>query len=127
MENAVEILVVDDEPAVALAIKAALKLAGFNIQTASCGEDALAKLKADPARFALLLTDHNMPGLSGLALVLAAREAAFPGRIMILSGFLSSAVESQYEALGVDQILAKPFTVARLRDTVERALHPACA
>ncbi|HEX4085736.1 MAG TPA: response regulator [Chthoniobacteraceae bacterium] len=125
MENEVEILVADDEPAVALAIKSALRFCGYAVQTAGGGEEALKLIREHPGRFALLITDHNMPQLGGLALVRALRASDFPGRIMILSGFLSSAVEREYEGLGVDQILAKPFTVVRLREAVERAVHPA--
>ena len=127
MENEVEILVVDDEPAVALAIKSALKFCGYAVLTVPGGEEALQCIQAEPNRFALVLTDHNMPGLGGLALVKALRTVGYPGRIVILSAFLSQSVETQYQALGVDQIVSKPFHLERLRLTLERALNPARA
>jgi two-component system response regulator MprA len=124
MENEAEILVADDEPAVALAIKSALKFCGYAVQTVPNGTAALERIQAEPGRFAVVLTDHNMPGLGGLALVKALRVAGYPGRIVILSAFLSRSVEAQYEALGVDQILSKPFNIERLRLALERALRP---
>jgi CheY-like chemotaxis protein len=124
MENEVEILVADDEPAVALAIKSALKFCGYAVQTVPNGAAALECIQAEPGRFGLMLTDHNMPGLGGLALVKALRAAGFPGRIVILSAFLSRSIEAQYVALGVDQILSKPFNLERLRLAMEQALHP---
>jgi CheY-like chemotaxis protein len=125
MVNTGEILVADDEPAVALAIKSALKFCGYSAVTVSNGEEAIGRIKAEPGRFALVLSDHNMPGLGGLALVKALRAVNYPGRIVILSAFLSQAIEDQYEALGVDQILSKPFNIERLRQALERALKPA--
>ena len=128
MENEAEILVADDEPAIALAIKAALKFGGFAVLTVPSGEAAIECVRSQPGRFAAVMTDHNMPGLGGLALVAALRMASYPGRIVILSGYLTRSIEAQYEALGVDEILSKPFNIERLRLAVGRALHPAaCA
>ena len=125
MDNEVEILVVDDEPAVALAIKSALKFCGYKVFTVYNGQAALDLIQAEPNRFGLVLSDHNMPGLGGIALVIALRAIGYPGRIVILSAFLSRAMEGQYEEMGVDQILAKPFNIERLRLALEQALHPA--
>lgn len=124
MENAVQILVADDEPAVALAIKSALKFCGYSVLTVHSGESALQQIQKEPGRFSVVLTDHNMPGLGGLALVKALRAIGFPGKIVILSAFLTSENETQYELLGVDQILSKPFNVERLRLAISHALHP---
>ena len=128
MENPVEILVADDEPAVALAIKSALKFCGYRVLSVSDGEAALDRVQAEPGRFSVVLSDHNMPGLGGIALVKALRAAGYPGRIVILSGYLTRENEAQYENLGVDQILSKPFNLDRLRLALSRALNPtACA
>jgi len=89
MENMVQVLVVDDEPAVALAIKSALKFCGYSVTTAPSGDAALELIEANPSQFSVLLSDHNMPGLGGPALVRAARSAGFPGKIVILSAFLT--------------------------------------
>ena len=125
MENTAEILVADDEPAVAMAIKSALKFCGYSVVTVSNGEAALERVQAEPGRFSVVLSDHNMPGVGGIALVKALRAARYPGRIVILSGYLTRENEAQYEKLGVDQILSKPFNVDRLRLAMDRALHPA--
>jgi CheY-like chemotaxis protein len=125
VENPIEILIADDEPAVALAIKSALKFCGYRALAVTSGEAALDCLQAEPARFSVLISDHNMPGIGGIALVKALRATGYPGRIVILSGYLTRENESQYEVLGVDQILAKPFNLERLRLALDRALHPA--
>jgi CheY-like chemotaxis protein len=125
MENTIEILVADDEPAVALAIKAALKFCGYCALAVSSGEAALDRLQAEPGRFSLVLSDHNMPGMGGIALVKALRATGYPGGIVILSGYLTRENEAQYEELGVDKILSKPFNLERLRLALDQALHPA--
>jgi len=119
-----EILVADDEPAVALAIKSALKFCGYSVHTVAGGQAALQGVKAEPSRYALVLSDHNMPGIGGLALVKGLRASEYSGRIMILSAFISADIEAQYEALGVDQILAKPFNIEQLRHAIAHLLHP---
>ncbi len=124
MVNTGEILVADDEPAVALAIKSALKFCGYSVLTVGDGEAALQLAQAEPRRFSVIVSDHNMPGLGGIALVKALRTAAYPGKIVILSGYLTRENEAQYQKLGVDQILAKPFNLERLRLALERALNP---
>jgi two-component system response regulator EvgA len=123
MENMVQVLVVDDEPAVALAIKSALKFCGYSVTTAPSGDAALELIEANPSQFSVLLSDHNMPGLGGPALVRAARSAGFPGKIVILSAFLTDTNVALYEQLGVDQILSKPFSLERLRIALQNALH----
>jgi len=124
MENTVEILVADDEPSVALALKAALKFCGYSAHSVSDGQAALEQIRAEPGRFAALVTDHTMPRLGGLALVRALRDAAFTGRVVLVSAFLTQEIEEQYRLLGVDQILSKPFNIERLRGAMDRALHP---
>ena len=125
MEITTAVLVVDDEPAVALAIKAALKFCGFPAMTVPNGQAALDAIQADPGRFQIVLSDHNMPSLGGIGLVKALRVIGYPGRIVILSGYLTQENEAQYRDLGVDQILSKPFNIERLRRTLNLALHPA--
>jgi len=125
MEKNVEILVADDEPAVAVAIKSALKFCGYNVVTVPSGEAALERVQAEPARFSLVLSDHNMPGGGGMALVKGLRASGYTGRVVILSAFLGRDVEAQYEALGVDGMLTKPFNIDRLRSALDGALNPA--
>jgi CheY-like chemotaxis protein len=122
--NPGEVLVVDDEPAVALAIKTALKFCGYLVTAVPDAQSALDDIQAHPSRFQVVLSDHNMPGLGGLGLVQALRVIGFGGRIVILSGYLTRDNEEQYRDLGVDQILAKPFNLDRLRQALHSVLNP---
>jgi len=66
------ILVVDDSPDVRLILSLILDEAGYDIETADDGDDALAKLET--VRPDVLLVDIMMPGLDGFDLVLAIRD-----------------------------------------------------
>ena len=65
------ILVVDDELVVLTVLREALHRGGFSVRTAASGEEALAVLKEED--FDLVLTDKNLPGVTGLEIAQYAR------------------------------------------------------
>ena len=109
------IFLADDEAAVIQTLTVLLKLDGHFIEWANDGEKAFARLTDPSADFDVLITDHVMPVLTGMQLVTKLRTANFRGKIIVLSGFLTSAIEEDYRALEVDHILRKPFDVVSLR------------
>jgi DNA-binding response OmpR family regulator len=114
------ILLAEDERAVAFSIAFALKCDGHRIQIVSDGGQALASIAAEPDRFALLITDHSMPGMTGVELVQRLRQESFRGKVMVLSAHLSAENRAAYEALAVDAMVSKPFDVHQLRATITR-------
>jgi CheY-like chemotaxis protein len=62
------VLVVDDEPFLVRAHKMQLTLLGYSVTTTTSSKEALEIVKANPKKFALLITDQIMPELSGLEL-----------------------------------------------------------
>ena len=117
------ILLAEDERAVAFSIVFALKLDGHNVQVVAEGWQALASIAVEPDRFGLLITDHSMPGMTGIELVQRLRQESFRGKIMVLSAHLSSENRAAYDALAVDAMVSKPFDVHELRATVTRLAH----
>lgn len=115
------ILLAEDERSVAFSISFALKADGHRIEIATDGEQALAKLTAEPGAFDLLITDNNMPRVTGLELVRRLRETPFSGKILVLSAHLSVENRAAYSALRVDGMIPKPFDLYQLR-TVVRAM-----
>jgi two-component system chemotaxis response regulator CheY len=112
------ILLAEDERSVALSISFALKSDGHKIEIATDGEQALAKLTAESAAFDLLITDNNMPRVSGMELVRRLRQTPFKGKILVLSAHLSSENRTAYDALRVDGMIPKPFDLHHLRAVV---------
>ena len=117
-----QILCVDDDPVVLLTNAGLLERLGYVVTSVDNGEQALAVLGTDPARFDLVVTDHNMPGLSGLDLarVLATRAPALP--VLICSGYIDADLCRQADALGVRGLVRKQYTVDDLGAAVQRAL-----
>ena len=121
MSKSLRILAVDDEPSVAHAIKFALVSPSRTVNTASDADTALHCVENDvPPPFDLIITDNNMPRMSGLDLVRRLRQENFSGKIVVLSAYLTDENRRAFSELGVDGMLPKPFDVAELRATVEQ-------
>lgn len=128
------ILLVDDEPTQRLIMARLLKRAGYVVETAGHGIEALAKI--DAGDFQLMITDWEMPEMDGIALCSALR--ASPNRNYIYTILLTArdAIEHVVTGLqaGADDYLTKPVIepelIARLNTgkrivTLERSLRSA--
>jgi DNA-binding response OmpR family regulator len=120
MSPPLDILLAEDERAVAFSVVFALKCDGHKIQLVADGGQALASIRVAPDAFDLLITDHSMPGMTGVELVQRLREESYRGKIMVLSAHLSPENRAAYEALAVDAMVSKPFDVHELRTTITR-------
>ena len=74
--------------------------------------EALARLSAEPARFASLVTDHDMPGIKGSELIDRARAAGFRGKVIIHSG--STGSDDAEKLRHADVLLEKPLGIRSL-------------
>jgi two-component system KDP operon response regulator KdpE len=125
-EDALRILLVDDDPAIRRALRTSLIALGFLVTEAVRGEEALLILRT--ATFDVVLLDVQMPGIGGIKTLLRMRELA--PRLPILMITVQDAEEQKVEALdcGADDYLTKPFGVreciARIRAVVRRARSP---
>jgi DNA-binding response OmpR family regulator len=116
--RSLNILVVDDEPSVAISVSKILLMAGHAVDIEHDGSAAMSKVSDHPDRFHLIITDHNMQGMTGLDVVKKLRETNFRGKIMVLSAWLTSELMNAYKTLMVDRIMDKPFDVFELREAV---------
>lgn len=109
------ILWVDDEPQLLRYLELAVAKAGFQITACSTGAEGLAAFRAAPDRYALVVTDANMPGLSGVELArqIKGLRPAIP--VALVSGDVTDEIRQVAAQIGVDRLLRKPF---RLRDLV---------
>lgn len=114
------ILVVDDDRTTQRVEQLVLSNAGYDVSTAADGEEAWAALLAD--RFDLMLTDHNMPRLCGLDLVMRMRAAGMRLPVVLSSGSLDLTQASECPCLDLAAVLIKPFGIGELMDIVKRVL-----
>ena len=91
----------------------------YELTSACDGDDALARLSADPAPYDVIITDNNMPHLSGVELVRELKERGFRGKIMVLSAHLTPELRDSYAQMDVDVLLDKPFDIHQLRETLD--------
>lgn len=114
------ILIAEDEASVAFSICFALRPDGHKIETVTDGDQAFAKLIAEPGTFDLLITDNNMPRMTGLQLVKRLRGSGLDCKILVLSAHLSAENRAAYEALQVNAMIPKPFDIHELRTAINR-------
>jgi CheY-like chemotaxis protein len=119
-------VVVDDNPDICEFMSAALKGAGYEVETAQEGAQALALLRSRAAD--LLVTDIFMPGQEGFE-TLSRCKTEFPQtKIIVMSAGNVPGMAHDFLAtaglLGVGATLRKPFTADQLLDTVRRVLQP---
>lgn len=119
------VLCVDDSAVCRQLVQVVLTRAGHVVTSAADGRKAL-ELFEGGAYFDVLVTDHNMPRLDGLALVRKLRAHGFAGAIVVISAGLDDDDTVQYRALGVGAVLTKPVLIEQIRDAVRRA-HAASA
>lgn len=119
MKNDLRILTVEDETAVARLLALVLCGPRCKVKSAANGVEALAIIAASPGVYDIVITDHQMPRMTGLEMVRELRAQDFGGKIAVLSAFLNEENVRAYEALSVDLMLTKPFDVDELRHAID--------
>src|SRR3712207_9480743 len=112
------VLVVDDEPLIAMALEAALEDAGYAVATAANGRQGLERLAGAP-RPDVVLLDMMMPVMGGAAM--RAAMAADPGLsgipVVVLSSLPEEAVRDRVD--GAAAVLRKPCTAEQVLAAIE--------
>jgi CheY-like chemotaxis protein len=116
------VLLVEDEPSVLAFMRELLQAWGLDVVAASDPADALHWFSLEPERFDVVLTDHTMPGMTGMELTraLVARRAGVP--VVLYSGRSELLDADTATAAGVRTLLAKPVDQAALRSALQDAL-----
>ncbi|HSJ57053.1 MAG TPA: response regulator [Anaerolineae bacterium] len=120
-----KILIVEDEPRIALALCRALELPVSGtpqVDISPVAETAIAKLQSES--FDLVITDLRMPGMGGVELMRHIRDTSPHTRLMLITAYGSPDVEDVTRRLGA-AYLPKPFTLRDFVNTVEEILQNA--
>jgi DNA-binding response OmpR family regulator len=121
-ESRPAILVVDDEPDVGLVLQRILRrlLADYEILIVA---DAMAALSLLGERaVTLVFTNHNLPGMNGEQLAQHIKAQWSATRIVMISGMGVERLTMLGQALGLDGVLAKPFTIEEVRALLNTVL-----
>ncbi len=117
-----KILAVDDSVSIRQMVSHTLKDAGYDVETANDGRDAL--LKVNTTKFDVVISDVNMPNMGGFELVKALREKPqykfIP--ILMLTTETSEDKKQQGKSVGATGWLVKPFNPETLLKTLKRVI-----
>jgi DNA-binding response OmpR family regulator len=113
------ILLVDDELAILLTLKAVLEINDFEVETADSALAAKRKLRAK--KYHMVITDMRMESATaGMEVIAAARKAAYKPAVATLTAFPEPAFEG--EETGADKMLVKPMHTSDLVRQLEALL-----
>jgi DNA-binding response OmpR family regulator len=114
------ILLVDDEVAVLLTLKAVLEISGFDVDTAASAREGKSKLKL--RQYEMVITDMRMESeQSGREVILAARTATYHPAVALLTAF--PVADDDWEGVGADKMLVKPMQTRVLIQQIEKLLQ----
>ena len=116
-----QILVVEDEPHLAVGIKFNLEAEGYQVTVVGDGPKALQVIESQP-QTALVILDLMLPGMSGYAVCEAIRAAGNDVPILILSARTLSEDRTRGFDVGANQYLSKPFELDELMSRVRNLL-----
>jgi DNA-binding NtrC family response regulator len=119
--HSAKILIVEDESNLRLVLGKELERLGFGVQSCADGESALKVL--EEAGVDVLLSDINMPGMSGIELLRRVRERPNPPEVILLTGYATVETAVKAMKLGAFDYLSKPYRIGELDALVRSAVE----
>jgi two-component system cell cycle sensor histidine kinase/response regulator CckA len=116
------ILVVEDEEDLRELLTSMLHDYGYSILVARDGMEALERYRRHRQDIGLVITDMDLPKLNGAAVSQSILSDNPGARIVLISGFLESALKESILASGVREFVAKPYTMAQMLRIVRKVL-----
>lgn len=128
-DNKTRVLVAEDNPALAVVLRLHLENAGFRVTVARDGAEAWNLLRNQD--FEAVVTDQQMPGLTGSEICRRMRQESRLARVpvvMLTAKGLEMELHRVRDEFSVAAVLAKPFSIRQLVEIVEgmAAAKPAC-
>jgi len=115
------VLLVDDEERILASLVRSLRREGYELVTAQTPLEALRLLEEQ--HFDAVLTDHKMPGMTGVELLAkVARLQPNAGKLLI-TGWAQAVSDAEVEALEIDAVIPKPWENAELKDGLRKAIR----
>lgn len=117
------LLLVDDDPMPRETLSTLLSAEGFQVVTASTGEEAERKLRAEQPPFDLVITDLVMPGKTGMDVLKCALNRNPSCTVLVLTGFGSVREATEAMELGAFDFVTKPMQIDQFRNTLRRLME----
>jgi CheY-like chemotaxis protein/two-component sensor histidine kinase len=114
------ILYLDDDASLVFLVTRLLERRGYRITGCCDQHEALAAIRADSAAFDLVVTDYNMPGMSGLDVAREIRTIRADLAVAVASGFIDEELRAQAGAAGVRELIFKASGAEEFCEAFER-------
>ena len=114
------VLYIDDDRMLVSLVARTLERRGYRISAHVSAMEGLETLRGDPDAFDLVLTDYNMPEMSGLDVARAVREIRETLPVVVTSGFIDDALLAQARDAGVREVISKVDSVEQLCATLQQ-------
>jgi len=121
MKHSTRILIIEDEPGIALALYKSLNQSEYKVDTAKTGSNGLKK--ANSKNFDLVLLDLGLPDMSGKTICRQLRDDGFSGSIIILTAESSVTSKVSLFDAGANDYLTKPFSIDELQARIRVCLR----
>ena len=114
------ILYLDDDDTLVFLVRRLLERRGYRVTAFTDQAQAIDAVRENPEGFDLLMTDYNMPGMSGLdvAKAVLALSPALP--VAVASGYITDELQAQALAAGVREVVFKTDAVEAFCEVVAR-------
>ncbi len=117
------LLIVDDEAQILSALKRSLRREGYEIVAVESAAAALRIL--DERCVDVILSDHKMPGMSGMQLLARAAEIRPDAVRMLITGWTQEIPSERLEEAGICALITKPWSDAKLKATLREVMGAA--
>lgn len=120
-----KILIADDETALLNTMAFTLKRKGFEVTIVEDGESALKNIMQTYQNnkfYDLIITDIQMPGISGIELIVKIREAGIDSPILAITGFGNMNMVVELMRAGCKDYLDKPFTMNEFIERISQLI-----
>jgi CheY-like chemotaxis protein len=118
------VLIVDCEPVVRTLLQNMLQIGGFETLSASSAREALTLWRDRSAPIDVVVTEINLPGMSGLELADSLSAVQPNVRILLISGYLEEVISAEIFSGPNRAFLAKPFVRAALAEKLSQLMAP---
>lgn len=121
MTEGLPIAVIDDDPSMRQSLEGLLRSLGHTVRLFDCADAFLAS-GGPAAGYGCIVSDIQMPGTSGIDLMLGLRAAGNAPPVILMTAFANEAMRTRAADAGAACFLAKPFDANRLIECIERVL-----
>lgn len=113
------LLVADDSETVLLMLQRRLEMSGYDVTTATDGQQAIDRVKEAGDDLDLILLDAMMPGKSGIEALKEMRSDGVKTPVLIISAHLDAQQPERMAEVGADGVMPKPFEWEQLLERIE--------